>query len=84
MSAGCTNDRLSTLPSTAKHVNYALGMVLGVDDFTQEFSYHDGRHQAMARELIGYGTVSGLQISIQSDARGPRIMVSPGVALHAP
>src|SRR6188474_762381 len=68
-------------PSTAKHVNYTLGMVLGVDDFLQEFAYHDGRDQALARELIGYGTVSGLQVSLDSDRRGPRLMVSPGVAL---
>jgi hypothetical protein len=81
MNTAPTQQQSTMLPSPAKHVNYTLGMVLGVDDFIQEFAYHDGRHQAMARELIGYGTVSGLQLTIQSDARGPRIMVSPGVAL---
>src|SRR5690242_18849765 len=88
MNCGCTSSQASTSPSqpstspsTGKHVNYTLGMVLGVDDFIQEFAYHDGRQQAFGRELIGYGTVSGLQVTLQNDARGPRLMVSPGVAL---
>jgi len=81
MNGAATETQSPMLPSTAKHVNYTLGMVLGVDDFVQEFTYHDGRRQAFARELIGYGTVVGLQVSVQSDARGPRVMVAPGVAL---
>jgi hypothetical protein len=60
-----------------KHVNYTLGMVLGVDDFTQEFAYLSGRDQWLARDLIGYGTVNGLQVEI----RDPEIIVQPGVAL---
>lgn len=64
-----------------KHVNYTLGMILGVDDFVQEFTYLNGRDQALARDLVGYGTVSGLQLTIETDARGPRVAVSPGVAL---
>ena len=35
-------------PDPAKHVNYNLGMVLGVDDFTQEFAYLSERDQWMA------------------------------------
>ena len=69
------------LPDPGKHVNYTLGMILGVDDFVQEFAYLNGRDQALARELLGYGTISGLQIAIESDARGPRVALSPGVAL---
>ena len=42
-------------------MNYAKGMVLGVDDFTQEFAYLSGRDQWLARELLGYGTTSGLR-----------------------
>jgi len=72
---------MSVGTSIAKHVNYSPGMVLGVDDFVQEFVYLNGRDQSTARELIGYGTVSGLQVTVSSDARGPRAMVSPGVAL---
>ncbi len=66
----------------SKHVDYTLGMVLGVDDFTQEFAYHNARDQWMARDLIGYGTVSGLALTVANDANGPRIEVSPGVAVN--
>jgi len=71
----------TVLPDPGKHVNYTLGMILGVDDFVQEFAYLNGRDQALARELLGYGTISGLQIAIESDARGPRVALSPGIAL---
>src|SRR5262245_1361265 len=69
------------MPDPTKHVKYNVGMVLGVDDFNQEFAYLLGRDQWMARDLIGYGTVSGLQVSVEDDARGPRVRVEPGVAL---
>jgi hypothetical protein len=69
-------------PDPAKHVNYNLGMVLGVDDFKQEFAYLSGRDQWMARDLIGYGTVRGLQVTIDEDiSKGPRVVVDPGVAV---
>ena len=64
-----------------KHVRYTYGMVLGEDDFTQEFAYHSGRDRWLARDLLGYGTVSGLQVIVEDDATGPRIAVKPGVAL---
>src|SRR5882762_8887807 len=64
-----------------KHVNFNVGMVLGVDDFTQEFAYLSGRDQWMARDLIGYGTVRGLKVAVDVDAtKGPRVVVEPGVA----
>src|SRR5258706_16034791 len=61
-----------------KHVNYAQGMVLGVDDFVQEFAYLAGRDRWLARDLLGFGTGSGLQVSTApgagaikgNDARG--------------
>lgn len=69
-------------PDPTKHVNYALGMVLGEDDFKQEFSYLAGRDQWLARDLIGYGTVRGLKVHTEWDgSKGPRIYVDPGVAL---
>ena len=37
-----------TRPDPFKHVNYSLGMVLGVDDFTQEFAYLSGRDQTLS------------------------------------
>ena len=69
-------------PNPAKHVNFNVGMVLGVDDFTQEFAYLSGRDQWLARDLIGYGTVRGLNVRMEVDAiKGPRVVVEPGVAL---
>jgi hypothetical protein len=68
-------------PDPTKHVNYAFGMVLGVDDFTQEFAYLSGRDQWMARDLIGYGTARGLRVTVEVDAQGPRVVVAPGVAV---
>jgi hypothetical protein len=68
-------------PDPAKHVNYNLGMVLGVDDFTQEFAYLSERDQWMARDLIGYGTARGLKIGIEDSDKGPRVVVEAGVAV---
>jgi hypothetical protein len=80
MSAGPTNQ--PTVPANpAKHVNYTLGMILGVDDFVQEFAYLSARDQGLARDVVGYGTVCGLKVAIESDSRGPRVAVSPGTAL---
>lgn len=64
-----------------KHVNYNLGMVLGVDDLNQEFAYLSGRDHWLARDLLGYGTVSGLRVFTENDAKGPRVAVAPGAAL---
>lgn len=64
-----------------KRVNYTLGMLLGVDDFVQESAYHGARRREMARELVGYGTVHGLQVVVEpEDDRGPRVRVMPGMA----
>jgi hypothetical protein len=65
----------------SKHVNYTLGMVLGVSDFTQEFAYLSGRTRSLARDAIGYGTLSGLAVTLDSGTRGPRVVVSSGTAL---
>jgi len=68
-------------PDPSKHVNYTFGMLLGVDDFKQEFAYLAGRDQWMARDLIGYGTISGLKVSLDVAVKGPRVSVSCGDAL---
>ncbi|PKN92449.1 MAG: hypothetical protein CVU44_15050 [Chloroflexi bacterium HGW-Chloroflexi-6] len=77
---------MTTAPTTldsSKHVNFSLGMVLGVDDFNQEFAYLSNRDRWLARDLIGYGTVCGLDVSSEADAeKGPSIRVTPGVALN--
>src|SRR5436189_3693569 len=67
-------------PDPSKHVNYTLGMVLGVDDFKQEFAYLSGRDRWLARDLIGYGTVWGLDVRLEPSAGGVRGHVPPGTA----
>lgn len=65
-----------------KHVNFTSGMILGVDDFTQEFGYLAGRDRWLARDAIGYGTISGLKVIVEEDAEnGARVLVQPGVAI---
>src|SRR5260370_6565301 len=68
-------------PDPSKHVNFTLGMVLGVDDLTQEFAYHIGRDQWLVRDLLGYGTVCGLHVTMVSDKGQPKVEVAEGVAL---
>jgi hypothetical protein len=68
-------------PDPTKHVNYSLGMVLGVDDFTQEFAYLSGHDARIVRDLIGYGVVSGLRVTVDVGERGPRVQVAPGEAV---
>jgi hypothetical protein len=62
----------------SKHVNYEMGMVLGVDDFVQEFTYSSGRDKQIVRDLIGYGVVSGLRVTILTASDGPQVRVAPG------
>lgn len=82
----CCSEQTASLakksPGASQHVNYAKGMVLGVDDFTQEFAYLAGRTEWLARDLGGYGTASGLVVAIEDDgASNPRIRVTSGSAL---
>jgi len=72
-------------PSAAepsKHVKYNLGMVLGVDDFIQEFTYHSTHREWLSCDLLGYGTVWGLGVQTEDDGeKGPRVRVECGAAL---
>src|SRR3954468_17776697 len=68
-------------PDPTKHVRYTQGMVLGVDDFVQEFAYLAERDQWSVRDLVGYGTSWGLGVSWRLSAQGPEVMVAPGVAV---
>jgi hypothetical protein len=84
MSSGCAQMAAApgtTPPDPSKHVNYTLGMLLGVDDFNQEFAYLSGRDRWHARDLDGYGTMCGLKVSLSSTAKGPLLSVSCGSAL---
>ena len=66
----------------SKHVHYTLGMLLGVDDFNQEFAYLSGRDRRLARDAFGYGTVSGLRVALENDpSQGVRVSVTSGIAI---
>lgn len=83
---GCCNEPVNMLtgtpPDPTQHVNYARGMVLGVDDFVQEFTWLDGRDRWQARDALGYGTLSGLRVMAEIDGTdGPRLHVGAGSAL---
>jgi len=66
----------------SKHVNYTLGMLLGVDDFQQEFAYLAGRGRRLAADACGYGTTVGLRVKLDTkDKKGWRISVEPGSAI---
>jgi hypothetical protein len=69
------------VPDPCKHVNYTLGMVLGVDDFNQEFAYTHAKLHLLARDAIGYGTLTGLRVAQEGTLTGPRITVTSGAAL---
>ena len=65
-----------------KRVNYTYGMVLGVDDFVQEQTYHAARGEWLARDLVGYGTVNGLAVSAGKTAQNEtEVIVTAGAAL---
>jgi len=65
-----------------KHVNFALGMVLGKDDLDQEFAYLAGHDRWLARDALGYGTLSGLAVTLgTAPDGGPEVRVAAGTAL---
>lgn len=84
---GCCNATTATAPAIGapdpgQHVNFVKGMVLGVADYVQEHAYLIGRSEWMARDLIGYGTASGLAVHIENDGtNGTRVHISAGSAV---
>jgi hypothetical protein len=82
---GCCSpfSAVTTRPTAdpSRHVNFTTGMVLGVDDYTQEFAYHSARDKWIVRDFLGYGTLSGLAVTLEDDgANGPRVRVTAGSA----
>ncbi len=82
----CCNATTATMPSVGapdpgQHVNFVKGMVLGVADYVQEHAYLIGRSEWMVRDLVGYGTASGLAVRVEEDGgNGPRVHVTAGSA----
>lgn len=70
-----------TLPEPNKRVNYALGMVLGQDDFQQEQGHFEWKHRLSNLLLHGSGTVCGLKVSVKPLAGDVEIQISPGYAI---
>lgn len=64
-------------------VNYAYGMVLGVDEFLQEQLHHLSKDYLHERALHGFGTVSGLAVSVAPtpDNNDYTVSVTMGVAI---
>lgn len=85
-------DPLAKRPGPPDMVAYAIGMLLGADDFEAEQLYHRGRLARSLRYLHGVGTVAGLRVELVTalaagvDPRFPRgreesLVVKPGVAV---
>jgi hypothetical protein len=73
---------LGTVPGNPyKRVNFVHGFVLGADDLTQESAFLANRAEGIARDVIGYGTVSGLQVTRQNLPDGAGLVVGSGLAL---
>jgi hypothetical protein len=82
---GCCSpfSAVTTRPTAdpGRHVNFTTGMVLGVDDYHQEFVYHSARDKWIVRDFLGYGTLSGLAVTLEDGgAEGPRVRVTAGSA----
>ena len=68
-------------PDPSKHVRFTYGMVLDAEDFGQEFAYLAARDQWIVRDLVGYGTVSGLLVTYEPNGTSPRLVVGAGAAV---
>jgi hypothetical protein len=68
-------------PDPTKRVNYTLGMILGVAEFTQETAYLSERDRWALRDVAGYGTLWGLRVGTRTNGADPEVGVSPGVAI---
>jgi hypothetical protein len=63
-----------------ERVFYAVGALLGVEDFTAEQTYHRGRLARALAFLDAQGTVSGLKVDYQPSP-DEEIIVRPGIAI---
>jgi hypothetical protein len=69
--------------SPDERVNYAYGMVLGLDEFLQEQLHNLSKDYLHERALHGYGTVSGLHVAITpvTGAQDFQVSVATGIAV---
>ncbi|MGH2461021.1 MAG: hypothetical protein ACRDIY_19360, partial [Chloroflexota bacterium] len=71
-----TTDLAPLVPN--KRVNYAFGMVMGVDDFRQEQVHFEWKHRKSNLLLHGYGTVCGLHVDAVALAGGTDVQIRVG------
>jgi hypothetical protein len=64
-----------------KRVNYTFGLVLGVEEFLQSDTYFLAKHYLENRLLHGYGTVCGLDVTVQTGLQ-LEVQVTPGWAIN--
>ena len=64
-------------------VNYSHGEVLGIDEFVTEQHYLRARLRRHNRYVLGSGVVSGLKVSLTSNAREQTVTIEPGFAIDA-
>ena len=79
----CVSISTGTL-SPDQRVNYAFGMILGLDEFLQEQQYFLEKGRLHERALHGFGTVYGLHVSTARSHDVPAdytITVAPGMAI---
>lgn len=76
----CVSLTTGTL-SPDQRVNYAYGMVLGLDEFLQEQLYLLSKDRLHDRALHGFGTVSGLAVSVEPVDDDVQVTVGTGVGV---
>ena len=64
-----------------ERLNYVLGQVLGVKDFQQEQAYFLHKSRRHNRSLHGYGTIWGLDVTVETEDDALEIQVFPGLAV---
>lgn len=81
----CTGSTNNAPLAPHKRVNYAFGMVMGVDDFRQEQAHFEWKQALSNRLLHGYGTVCGLQVLARplTPATDVEIVIAPGYGVSA-
>ena len=65
-----------------KRNNFFAGRLLTAEDFQAEQKYFRDKHQLHNRFLVGFGVVTGLEVSIDRTGKSePVIKVAPGFAI---
>lgn len=75
------DNQIVELPSQLRRIDFFDGRLLDAADLAVEQNYFDTRMRDHNRYLHGYGTVSGLGVSLASTNTPIAITVSPGVAI---